>query len=77
VRYHDGGTESAGEYTFSNEWGMRIMNYLSYIVNNRIISAVKRVEFVSVRELYIILRGSCCHVIVLNIHAQPRTKLMM
>jgi hypothetical protein len=32
-------------------------------------SAVKRVEFVSDRMSYIILRGRWCHIIVLNAHA--------
>jgi hypothetical protein len=32
-------------------------------------SAVKRVEFVSDRMSYIILRGGWCHVIVMNGHA--------
>jgi hypothetical protein len=38
-------------------------------MHKRIISAVKRVEFVSDRMSYIILRGRWCHIIVLNIHA--------
>jgi hypothetical protein len=37
-------------------------------VHKRIISAVKRVEFVSDRMSYIILRGRCCHIVVLNTH---------
>jgi hypothetical protein len=37
--------------------------------HKRIISAVNRVEFVSDRMLYIILRGCWCHIIVLNVHA--------
>jgi hypothetical protein len=32
-------------------------------------SAVKRVDFVSDRIRYIILRGRWCHIIVLNVHA--------
>jgi hypothetical protein len=32
-------------------------------------SAVKRVEFVSDRMSYIILRGLWCNIIVLNVHA--------
>jgi hypothetical protein len=40
----------------------------SVFVHKRIISAVKRVEFVSDRMSYIILRGYC-HIIVLNVHA--------
>jgi hypothetical protein len=42
--------------------------------HKRIISAVKRVEFVSDRMPYIILRGSWCHIIVLNIHAPTEDK---
>jgi hypothetical protein len=40
----------------------------------RIISAVKRVEFVSDRMSYIILRGRWCHIIVLNVHAPTEDK---
>jgi hypothetical protein len=41
-------------------------------VHKRIISAVKRVEFVSDRMPYIILRGRWCH--VLNVHAPTEDK---
>jgi exonuclease III len=40
----------------------------------RIISAVKRVEFVTDRMSYIILRGRWCHIIVLNVHAPTEDK---
>jgi hypothetical protein len=43
-------------------------------VHKTIISAVKRVEFVSDRMSYIILRGRWCHIIVLNIHAPTEDK---
>jgi exonuclease III len=43
-------------------------------VHKRIISAVKRVEFVSDRMSYIILRGRWCHIIVLNVHAPTKDK---
>jgi hypothetical protein len=43
-------------------------------VHTRIISAVKRGEFVSDRMSYIILRGRWCHIIVLNIHAPTEDK---
>jgi hypothetical protein len=43
-------------------------------VHKRIISAVKRLEFVSDRMSYIILRGHWCHIIVLNIHAPTEDK---
>jgi hypothetical protein len=69
VRWEGGGTEPAGEYTFSygkdnenNELGTSFL-----FVHKRIILAVKKVEFVSHRMSYIILRGRCCHIIVLNV----------
>jgi hypothetical protein len=37
-------------------------------------SAVKKVEFVSDRMSYIILRGRCCNIIVLNVHAPTEDK---
>jgi hypothetical protein len=43
-------------------------------VHERIISAVKRVEFVSDRMSYIILSGRWCHIIVLNVHAPTEDK---
>jgi hypothetical protein len=43
-------------------------------VHKRIISAVKRVEFVSDRMSYIILRGRWCHIIVLNSHVPTGDK---
>jgi hypothetical protein len=38
-------------------------------------SAVKRVEFVSDRMSYILLRGRWCRVIVLNVHAPLEDKV--
>jgi hypothetical protein len=43
-------------------------------VLKRIISAVKRVELVSDRMSYIILRGRWCHIIALNVHARKEDK---
>jgi hypothetical protein len=45
-----------------------------FFVHKRIISAVKRVEFVSNRMSYIIIRGRWCHIIVLNVHAPTEDK---
>jgi hypothetical protein len=43
-------------------------------VHKRIISAVKRVAFVSDRMSYIILRGRWFHIIVLNVHTPTEHK---
>ena len=37
-----------------------------FFVHNKIVSAVKGVEFVSGRVSYIVLRGCWCNIIVLN-----------
>jgi hypothetical protein len=43
---------------------------IGFFVHKRMISAVKRVEFVNDRMSYITLRGRWCDIIVLNVHAQ-------
>jgi hypothetical protein len=45
-----------------------------FFVHKGIISAVKRVEFISGRLLYIMLRDRWCDIIVLNVHAQTEDK---
>jgi hypothetical protein len=45
-----------------------------FFVHNRIISAVKRVEFVSDRMSYITLKGCWCDIIVLNVHSPTEDK---
>jgi hypothetical protein len=44
-------------------------------MHKRIISALKRVEFVSDRMPCIILRGRRFHVFVLNVHVPTRDKI--
>ena len=46
-------------------------------VHHRIVSAVKRVEFVSDRMSYIVLRGQWCNNIVLNLLHQVRKIVMI
>jgi hypothetical protein len=41
-----------------------------------IISAARRVESVSDRMSYIILRGRWCNIVVLNVHAPVRVRAM-
>jgi len=45
----------------------------SYL-NHLVVSAVKRVVFVSDRVPYIVLRGRWCNIIVLNVHAPSEDK---
>jgi len=42
--------------------------------HHRIVSAAKRVEFVSDRVSFIVLRGRWCNIIVLNVHAPSKEK---
>jgi len=45
-----------------------------FFVHHIIVSTVKRVEFVSDRVLYIVLRSPWCNIIVLNVHAPSEGK---
>jgi exonuclease III len=58
VRWDRGGTEPVGEYTFFCENGSENHELgTGFCIHRRIISTVKRVEFVSDRMSYIILGG--------------------
>jgi hypothetical protein len=68
-RWDKGSTVRAGNCTVFN--GRRNKNHqlrTGFFVHHRILSAVKRVEFISDRMSYIILRGRWCSIIVLSSH---------
>jgi hypothetical protein len=74
VIWDKGGTEPTGECTFFDVQGDE-----NHEVNNflcrRITPAVKRVEFISDRMPYIILKGRWCDIMVLNVHAPTEDKI--
>jgi hypothetical protein len=75
VRWNRGGTKPAGKYTFF--YKKRNENHelgTVFFVHRTIVSAVKRVQFVSDRMSYIILRGHWCDISVLNVHAPTEDK---
>ena len=45
-----------------------------FFVHRRLVSAVKRIEFVSDRLSYIVPRGRWLHIIVVNVHAPSEEK---
>jgi len=75
VRWDRAGRVRAGDYNYF--YGKGNENYklgIGFFVPHRLISAVKSVEFVSDRVLYIVLRGRWCNIIVLNVHAPSEEK---
>jgi len=75
VRWDKGGTVRAGDYDFFN--GKRNENHqlgTGFFVHRRMLSALKRVEFVSDRLSYIVLRGRWRNIIVVNVHAPSEEK---
>ena len=54
---------------------MKIINWNRFFfIHRRLVSAVKRTEFVSNRLSYIVLRGRWLHIIVVNVHAPSGEK---
>jgi hypothetical protein len=75
VRWDKGGTVRAGDYTFSYGNGNESYQLgTGYFVHQRIVSAIKRVEFVTDRMSHIVLRGHWCNIFVLNVHAPTEEK---
>jgi hypothetical protein len=75
VRWEKGGTVRAEDYTlFYGEGNEDHLLGTDQFIYKRIISAVRRVEFISDRLSYAILRGHCCNIIVFSVHAPREDK---
>ena len=75
VRWDREDTVRAGDYNFF--YGKGNENHQlgkGFFVHHRIVSAVKKAEFVSDRVSYIVLRGRWCNIIFLNVQAPSEEK---
>ena len=74
-RWDKVGTVRARDYNFF--YGKGNENHqlgTGFFVHRRLVSAVKKIEFVSDRFSYIVLRGRWLHIIVVNVHAPSEEK---
>ena len=75
VRWDTGGRVRAGDYNFFyGEGNGNHQLETGFFEHHRVVSAVKRVEYVSDRVSYIVLGGRWCNIIVLNVHAPSEEK---
>ena len=75
VRWNKGGPVRAGDYILFYGKGKKHHQLgTTFFVHHGVVSAVKRVEFVSNRMSHIVLRGCWCNIIVLDALA-PHEKI--
>jgi hypothetical protein len=75
VRWDKEGTVREGDSNLFYGKGNEIRQLgTGFSVYHRILSAVKRVEFVGNRMSYIVLGGCWCNIFVLNVHAPSEEK---
>jgi hypothetical protein len=75
IRWEKGGTERAEDYTFFYGQGNGDHQLgTGFFVRKRIVPAVRTVDFISDRMLYVTLRGRWCNSIVFNVHAPCEDK---
>ena len=74
VRWDKRGTVRAGNCDFCTGKEMKIFNWGQVFLHRRIVSAVKRVEFVSDRFSYIVLGGRWLNTNVVNVPAPSEGK---
>jgi hypothetical protein len=67
-------TVRAGDYISSVQRKLKSSTGNRFVIQNRIISIVKRAEFVSDRMSYEVLRGRRCNINVLNVHETSEEK---
>jgi hypothetical protein len=75
VRWDKAGTIRAEDYKlFYGKGNDNHQLGTGFFVHQKIVPAVKKVEFVSDRMSYIVLRGRRCNIIVQNAHAPTEEK---
>jgi hypothetical protein len=75
VRWDKGGKVRAGDYNFFYSKGNENHQLgTGFFAHQRITPAFRRVEFVSDRVSYMIVRGRWSDIIVLNVHATSEEK---
>jgi len=74
VRWDKGGMVNAGNNNFFYGKGNEYQLGTGFFVHHRNVLAVKKLEFVSDRVSYLVLRGHWCNILVLNVHAPSEEK---